>query len=85
MAKKSFTTQSKEVINKADEPSPSDSRSSKPQRTTLYVRPDLYEKVKDIAYWERDTVTALTEAAFLALVAQYEEEHGGVKPRPEGK
>ena len=85
MSKKSFTTQSKEVINKTDEQTNVPSRSSKPQRTTLYIRPDLYEKLKDIAYWERETLTSLTEAAFAGWVAQYERDHGAVEPRPEGK
>ncbi len=85
MAKKSFTTQSKGVIEKKEEVLGRASKGNKPQRTTLYVLPDTYEKVKDIAYWDRTTVTELANEAFTRLIEQYEKENGAIKPRPEGK
>ncbi len=85
MAKKSFTNQSKGVIEKKEEGQERPARGSKPQRTTLYVLPDKYEKIKDIAYWDRLTVTELTDQAFTILIEKYEKENGPVKMRPEGK
>lgn len=85
MAKKSFTNQSKDVIAKKQEKIERPIKNSKPLRTTLYVIPDKYEKIKDIAYWDRTTVTDLTDQAFTLLIEKYEKEHGPIKMRPEGK
>lgn len=52
-------------------------------RTTLYLREDLRDAVKDISYWERKTLTSVVNEAFQNYVNNYIEKNGKIEKRPE--
>lgn len=43
---------------------------------------DILDKIRAIAYWERETIKATTERAFSEMIAKYEKKNGAVKPIP---
>lgn len=49
---------------------------AKADRTSLAVSPEVAERLRDAAAWEREPVKAFTEAALLAEVERREREHG---------
>lgn len=58
-------------------------RRKAPQRTSLMVAPEVAERIRDAAFWERTTVAALVEAAILEKVERLESDRGETfKPRP---
>lgn len=86
MAKKGFRDTADRVTSKKQEEKITQApQESKPERTTLYVIPEKYDTVKDIAYWDRKTVTELTGEAFDLLIQKYKKEMGEIKKRPEGR
>lgn len=52
-------------------------------RTTLYLREDLRDAVKDISYWERKTLTSVVNEAFQNYVNNYIEKNGKIEKRPD--
>lgn len=52
-------------------------------RTTLYLREDLRDAVKDISYWERKTLTSVVNEAFQNYINNYIEKNGKIEKRPE--
>ncbi len=53
------------------------------QRTSFAVAPEVAERLRDAAFWERRSVVSLVEQAILELVERLEEERGETfKPRP---
>ena len=53
------------------------------RRTSLMVAPEVAERVRDAAYWERRTLANLVEEAILEKVEQLENARGETfAPRP---
>lgn len=47
--------------------------------TTLLVDPELMQKIKWIAYWERVKIKNVVNASFKAYITQYESTYGEIK------
>lgn len=54
-------------------------------RYAFHMRPDLLEKLRHAAWWERTTVTELVNAAVAAEVERLERKRGEPYPTPAGK
>ena len=54
-------------------------------RATILITEASWEKVKDIAYWDRLQIKEVVAAAFDDFLSRYEQQHGKVKPRPKTK
>lgn len=52
-------------------------------RETFIVRVDLMDKIKDIAYWDRQLLKETVEAAFTKYVESWEKDNGKLKSRPD--
>lgn len=52
-------------------------------RTTLFMDLELLEDVKNIAYWDRQTLKQTLEAALNGYVATWKKKNGELKPRPD--
>lgn len=74
------------TATKAPEPKPTKSTqqglSEEYDRETFIVRVDLMDKIKDVAYWDRQLLKETVEAAFTAYVEAYEKKNGKIKSRP---
>jgi hypothetical protein len=51
-------------------------------RATFILNEDLLEKLKAIAYWERQLIKEVVNEALLGVVTNYEKKHGQIKPIP---
>jgi hypothetical protein len=51
-------------------------------RTTFLVTREMLEKLKAIAYWERELIQDVVNDYLTKGVAAYERKNGEVKPRP---
>lgn len=51
-------------------------------RATFIVRPDLNEKMKAIAYWDRKLIKDVVNEAFEAFINKYEKSHGQLVSPP---
>ena len=54
-------------------------------RATILITEASWEKVKDIAYWDRIMIKEVVAAAFDDFISRYEQQHGKIKPRPKNK
>ena len=52
-------------------------------RFTFLIKNVLVDKIKDIAYWERQLLKETVEEAFQDLISKYEKKNGAIKPRPD--
>jgi len=50
-------------------------------RATFIVKEELLEKLKDIAYWDREMIKAVVGEALSQYVDNWEKKNGKVKPR----
>jgi hypothetical protein len=51
-------------------------------RATFIINEELLEKVKAIAYWERELIKDTINQALQETVAKYEKINGAIKPIP---
>jgi len=54
-------------------------------RATFIVKEDLLEKIKALAYWEREQIKETINQALRGHVASYESKNGTIKPIPKKK
>jgi len=69
----------------AAEPNPDSSPANQPAvlaHLSVRVDPDLLERARDLAYWDRLTLVAIVEAGLRAVIADYEADHGLLPARP---
>lgn len=52
-------------------------------RSTYYMREDIIEALRAIAYWERKTLKEVVHDMTLRYVQDYEAKNGKIKPVPE--
>ncbi|OLY91201.1 hypothetical protein SAMN05444008_11275 [Cnuella takakiae] len=52
-------------------------------RETFIVRVDLMEKIKDVAYWDRQLLKETIEMALSSFIDGYEKSNGIIKSRPD--
>jgi hypothetical protein len=52
-------------------------------RETFIVRIDLMEKIKDIAYWDRQLLKETIEKALITFIGEYQKSNGEIKSRPD--
>ncbi len=58
-------------------------RKKAPERTSLMVAPEVAERIRDAAHWQRQTLSKLVEEAILEKVERLETARGEVfPPRP---
>jgi hypothetical protein len=51
-------------------------------RATFIVKEDTLEKIKAIAYWDRENIKDVMQVAMDNYIKEYENAHGAVKPVP---
>jgi len=51
-------------------------------RITMVLDPGLHQKIKEMAYWDHDTIKDIINRTLQAMVVKYEKVHGTVKPIP---
>jgi hypothetical protein len=51
-------------------------------RATFIVNEELLDKVKAVAYWERELIKETINRALAEAVSKYEKKHGDIKPIP---
>lgn len=51
-------------------------------RATYILKEELIEKLKDLAYWEREALKDVVGEVLTKYVADYEKKKGKIKPRP---
>ncbi len=54
-------------------------------RATFIVNEAQLEKIKAIAYWDRDAIKEVVNVAFGEFLERYEKKNGTIKPLPAGK
>jgi len=54
-------------------------------RATFIVKEDLLNKVKALAYWEREQIKETINSALQNFIYQYEDKNGEIKPIPKKK
>jgi hypothetical protein len=54
-------------------------------RATFIVKEDLLEKIKALAYWEREQIKETVNRALLDYIENYESKNGNIKPIPKKK
>ncbi len=54
-------------------------------RATFIVKEDLLEKIKTLAYWEREQIKETIDKALQGYVDRYESKNGVIKPIPKKK
>jgi len=54
-------------------------------RATFIVREELLDKVKALAYWEREQIKETVDKALQGYVDRYESKSGVIKPIPKKK
>lgn len=52
-------------------------------RSTYYMREDIIEALRAIAYWDRKTIKEVVHDMALKYVQEYEAKNGEIKPVPE--
>jgi hypothetical protein len=70
-------TQNKEITKSSQE-----GTKENETRATFIVNEELLEKVKAIAYWERELIKDTINKALQEAVARYEKKSGEIKPIP---
>lgn len=87
------TTQKEEVETKNKVGRPKDKTKRTPEkssqegtkndetRATFIVKEDILEKLKDIAYWDREMIKGVVGEALSQYVDNWEKKNGKVKPR----
>lgn len=87
MAKKREAKGLDMMFNSSDEPNtePKDKKERKWIAATYNYDIDILEKVKDLAYWERNTIKDVLQSALSEHIDKYEKKNGVIKPRPKGK
>lgn len=54
-------------------------------RATFIVNESFLEKIKALAYWEREQIKDIVNEAFKDKIAKYEKKNGEIKPIPKSK
>jgi hypothetical protein len=54
-------------------------------RATFIVKEELLDKIKALAYWEREQIKETINKALLNYVEDYETKSGNIKPIPKNK
>jgi hypothetical protein len=70
-------TQTKEITKSSQ-----DGTKENETRATFIINEELLEKVKAIAYWERELIKETINKALQETVAKYEKKSGAIKPIP---
>jgi hypothetical protein len=70
-------TQTKEITKSSQ-----DGTKENETRATFIINEELLEKVKAIAYWERELIKETINKALQEAISRYEKNHGEVKPVP---
>ena len=52
-------------------------------RATVIVKEEVLEKLKAVAYWERELIKEVVNTALEDYLSRYEKKNGAVKPIPE--
>jgi predicted transcriptional regulator len=52
------------------------------ERKSLILESELVSKMDAIAYWDRETIKDVYNAALREYVGKYEKKHGTIKPIP---
>lgn len=70
-------TQTKEITKSSQE-----GTKENETRATFIINEELLEKVKAIAYWERELIKETINKALQETVAKYEKRNGDIQPIP---
>ena len=70
-------TQTKEITKSSQ-----DGTKENETRATFIINEELLEKVKAIAYWERELIKETINKALQETVAKYEKKNGDIQPIP---
>jgi hypothetical protein len=54
-------------------------------RATYHLPPELIDKVRDVAWWDRETINAVVSAAIGEHIARREKKRGQPYPKREGE
>lgn len=75
----------KDLSKRKPEKSSQEGTKNDETRATFIVREDLLEKVKALAYWEREQIKQTIDKALQGYVDKYENKNGDIKPIPKNK
>lgn len=75
----------KDLSKRKPEKSSQEGTKNNETRATFIVNEDLLEKVKALAYWEREQIKQTIDKALQGYVDKYEKKSGDIKPIPKNK